>query len=155
MSTHRLYFSSDPVNAEMTGPAGCSERSTMKNRCLVFSKSKPTRPGKMKFCPRFIFLYVQQMVMLHNHFHIHKLTRVSLTYKGSDPKSIIPPMFNLINPNILFFQVLSGHIARHSHHLHQPMFPNLSQRRLNLVHQLCRTLKPYTNLLQFRSKDEQ
>lgn len=46
MSTHRLYFSSDPVNAEMTGPAGCSERSTMKNRCLVFSKSKPTRPGK-------------------------------------------------------------------------------------------------------------
>lgn len=46
MSTHRLYFSSDPVNAEMTGPAGCSERSMMKNRCLVFSQSKPKRPGK-------------------------------------------------------------------------------------------------------------
>lgn len=46
MSTHRLYFSSDPVNAEMTGPAGCSERSMMKNRCLVFSQSKPASRGK-------------------------------------------------------------------------------------------------------------
>lgn len=34
------------------------------------------------------------MLMLHNHFHIHKLARVSLTHKASDPRSIIPPMFN-------------------------------------------------------------